>query len=102
MTDRAAPATEAGRVLLHEHSSGTPHMLRHILAIEAEAGQQAREALDATARELHHVYHDASGGIDAVEWRGVAYADCHNHLCDQARRLAQRPAPGASESQEPS
>jgi len=31
------PLTEAGRVLLREHSSGTPHMARHILAIEAEA-----------------------------------------------------------------
>ena len=33
------PRTEAGRILLREHSSGTPHMARHILAIEAEAAR---------------------------------------------------------------
>ena len=41
------PMTEAGRVLLHEHSSGTPHMARHIIAIEAEACETAlRERLE--------------------------------------------------------
>lgn len=41
----AEPLTEAGRVLLREHSSGTPHMARHILAIEAEAADAARAAI---------------------------------------------------------
>lgn len=35
------PTTAAGRILLREHSSGTPHMARHILAIEAEAPAEA-------------------------------------------------------------
>ncbi len=35
------PSTEAGRILLREHSSGTPHMARHIIGIENEAAMKA-------------------------------------------------------------
>jgi len=53
------PLTEAGRVLLREHSSGTPHMARHILAIEAEAratpATRLREALLSIIREAEEV-----------------------------------------------
>lgn len=46
------PKTEAGKVLLAEHSSGTPHMARHIDAIEAEAAQQGLDGAAAILGEL--------------------------------------------------
>jgi hypothetical protein len=42
------PTTEAGRILLLEHSSQSPHMARHIVAVE----QEARANADRELREL--------------------------------------------------
>lgn len=50
-TDAAAgPRTAAGLILLREHSSGTPHMERHILAIENEARAAALDEAYAAAK----------------------------------------------------
>lgn len=98
-SDPLTPDTEAGRILLHEHSSGTPHMAKHILAIEAEAmarrvigelkteakaGAEAellalRSALVDRTRDLHewHPRHDKGW------WR-----DCTSQSCTDTRTIA--------------
>gem|GEM_PF-4197054 len=71
------PLTEAGRVLLREHSSGTPHMARHVAAIEAEAratlapDARLREATDYAAEAAHHRYWDSNvqDGHTGQDWR---------------------------------
>lgn len=39
--NRPEPGTEAGKTMMREHTSGSPHMIRHVLAIEAEARASA-------------------------------------------------------------
>lgn len=48
MTDKPVPSTKAGRALVREHGhkfNSPAHMVKHILAIEAEAVKPWREAL---------------------------------------------------------
>jgi len=58
------PLTEAGRVLLREHSSGTPHMARHVAAIEDEVRKRTNQNL----REALTGWY----AVDGESWRLVA------------------------------
>lgn len=68
------PATEAGRILLTEHSSGTPHMKKHILAIEREA-----RGLDVTHEDRVHP------GCEHVRWVHPQDGPCSVPDCDCER-----------------
>jgi len=68
MTDPARDVeTAAGRILLREHSSGTPHMARHIAAIEAEARDLERREVRAAVEGLPG-YIEQRGTGDLVEY----------------------------------
>lgn len=64
--------TEAGRTLLKEHTSGSPHMTRHVAAIESEARSLALSEVEAAVTGLQaNPRLDLDGEADHGEMRAL-------------------------------